>query len=275
MFLCIMLALVLFKDKKAEETKESKVTESVEEQAVLKNHTPIPNSTKIPLAEESEEAAEKEEKTEPLPEITNTPVPIITPSPIPEVVETETPKVVLTQTPTPVPTSVPTSAPTPVPTSVPTSAPTPVPTSVPTSAPTPVPTSVPTSAPTPIPTPAPVVSSTPLPEVPEIKEEHVHEFKMSVWELPTCQKSGYYNNVCESCGVVECITQEPIPHEVEDIIIQEGNCMEDTVIRHICKMCEQQVKSDTRYTVYDKHLWVKEWVDGVEIEYCEWCGVAK
>ena len=213
--LCLMLVVVLLGDKKAEETEESKVPESFEEQLALENHTPMPDSTEVPLTEESEEVSEREEKTEPVPEVTSTPAPMITPSPIPKVVETEAPKEGLTQAPTP------------------------------------------------------------PPEVPEIKEEHVHEFEMSVWELPTCQKGGYYNNLCKTCGVVECITQEPIPHEVEDVMIQEGNCMEDTVIRHICKMCEQQVKSDTRYTVYDKHLWVKEWVDGVEIEYCEWCGVAK
>ena len=246
--LCIMLALVLFKGKKAEESEESMVMESVEEQPVLENHTPIPDITEASLAQTSEEAPEKEETTDsgeikavdipsptpvpipketappvvtvkPVPEVTNTPAPIITTSPIPVVVETEVPKVVLA--------------------------------------------------------PAPTAPPTPTPEVPKTKEEHVHEFEMSVWELPTCQKSGYYNNVCKSCGVVECITQEPIPHEVEDIVVQEGNCMEDRVIRHICKMCEQQVKSDTRYTVYDKHLWNTEWVDGIEVEYCEWCGVAK
>lgn len=245
--LCLMLVVVLLGDKKAEGTEESKVPESFEKQLALENHTPMPDSTEDPLTEESEEVSEREEKTEPVPEVTSTPAPMITPSPIPVVVETEAIKEVLT----------------------------PVPSSVPDPVLTQGPTSVPTPTPTLVPTPAPIVSPTPTPEAPEIKEEHVHEFEMSVWELPTCQKGGYYNNVCKSCGVVECITQEPIPHEVEDIVVQEGNCMEDRVIRHICKLCEQQVKSDTRYTVYDKHLWNKEWVNGIEVEYCEWCGVAK
>lgn len=102
-----------------------------------------------------------------------------------------------------------------------------------------------------------------------------HDFTKSVWELPTCQKSGYYNNVCNRCGLVECVTQEPLPHEVEDIMLQEGNCMEDTVIQHVCKVCRVQVKEDTRYTRSDVHAWKRESIDGEEIVYCERCGVAQ
>lgn len=102
-----------------------------------------------------------------------------------------------------------------------------------------------------------------------------HDFIKSVWELPTCQKGGYYNNICSRCGLVECVTQEPLPHEAEDILLQEGNCMEDTVIQHVCKMCGTQIKSDTRYTPYDTHLWVTAMIEGAEITYCERCGVAK
>ena len=71
------------------------------------------------------------------------------------------------------------------------------------------------------------------------------------------------------------MTQAPLPHEVEDIVVQEGNCMEDTVIRHICKQCGVQVESDTRYTVYDAHSWVTERVDNMEVTYCERCGLAR
>lgn len=102
-----------------------------------------------------------------------------------------------------------------------------------------------------------------------------HDFVKSVWELPTCMKGGYYNNVCSRCGQVECVTQEPLPHEVEDILVQEGNCMEDTVIQHICKVCGMKVKEDTRYTLYDVHSWTSMEIDGEEITYCERCGVAK
>ena len=115
---------------------------------------------------------------------------------------------------------------------------------------------------------------TQTPQTP-VQEEHVHEYKKAIWELPTCQKGGYYNNICISCGYVECVTQEALPHEVEDQVVQEGNCMEDTVIEHVCVNCGIKVKSDTRYTAYDIHQWTKEEVDGVILEYCENCGVTK
>lgn len=127
-------------------------------------------------------------------------------------------------------------------------------------------------------TPKPNIQSSDSPEIPgppASEAEHVHEFEKAVWELPTCQKGGYYNNICKICGLVESVTQEPLSHEVTDIVIQEGNCMEDRVIRHICKNCEIQVESDTRYPVYDVHLWKSENVDGELIEYCERCGVVK
>ena len=125
-------------------------------------------------------------------------------------------------------------------------------------------------------TPQPFIPETPvITQAPVQAETHVHTFEKAVWELPTCQKGGYYNNICKECGLVESVSQEPLPHEAEDIIIQEGNCMEDRVIRHICKNCGLQVESDTRYPLYDVHSWQKEEVDGVMVDYCEWCGVVK
>lgn len=102
-----------------------------------------------------------------------------------------------------------------------------------------------------------------------------HDFVKSIWELPTCQKGGYYNNICNRCGVVECVTQEPLPHEIKDIVLQEGNCMSDTVIQHICELCGVKVKTDTRFTNYDAHNWITEKVDGMEVVYCEWCGIVE
>lgn len=102
-----------------------------------------------------------------------------------------------------------------------------------------------------------------------------HDFTKSVWESPTCQMGGYYNNTCKRCGIVECVTEAPLPHEAEDIIVQEGNCMEDTIIRHVCKNCGVQVESDTRYTPYDLHTWVTEIIDGITISCCSNCGVVK
>ena len=101
-----------------------------------------------------------------------------------------------------------------------------------------------------------------------------HDFHKSVWETATCLKGGYYNNICQRCGLVESVTEEPLPHDVENILIQEGNCMQDTVIRHICRSCGQQVESDTRYTP-QIHKWTAAVVDGSEMIYCEWCGVAQ
>ena len=181
-------------------------------------------------------------------------------------------------------TDVPTVEPTVVPTETPTEEPTEVPTEVPTKVPTEVPTEMPTKeppkktmAPEATQAPLPQSTNTPMPtqEPPAEEEEHVHEFEKAVWELPSCQKGGYYNNICKTCGFEESVTQEPLPHQVEDVIIQEGNCMEDRVIRHICTECETQIGSDTRYPLYDKHQWGTEEVDGELVEYCERCGVVK
>ena len=102
-----------------------------------------------------------------------------------------------------------------------------------------------------------------------------HDFVKSVWELPTCQKGGYYNDVCSRCGLVVCVSQEPLAHETEDIILQEGNCMEDTVIQHRCRVCGMETMDETRYTLYDAHTWVAAMVDGEEITYCERCGISR
>lgn len=152
----------------------------------------------------------------------------------------------------------------------------------PTTAPTEVPIT-PTEVPVLI-TPTPMPQITPIPQIDEepivttapiVEEVHIHDFEKAVWELPTCEKGGYYNNICKICGLVESVSQEPLPHEVEDNIIQEGNCMEDRVIQHVCKNCGTQVQSDTRYPLYDVHQWGVEEVDGVILEYCERCGVVK
>lgn len=138
---------------------------------------------------------------------------------------------------------------------------------------TPLQTIVPTQPPSFTPTVSPAETGNTLAPV-QREEVHVHDFKKSIWELPTCQKGGYYNNICQTCGFVECVTQNPLSHEPEDILIQEGNCMEDTVIRHVCKVCGFQVKSDTRYTEYEKHEWINEMVDGMEMQVCIRCGIA-
>lgn len=101
-----------------------------------------------------------------------------------------------------------------------------------------------------------------------------HDMKLAVWETATCLKGGFYNNVCQRCGIVENITEEPLPHDVEDVLVQEGNCIEDTIIRHICKSCGQRVEEDTRYTPQIHH-WIQEEVDNSTVLYCQWCGVVQ
>ncbi len=226
--------------------------------------------------------------------------PVATAVPAPEPTAEPTPEPMAE--PTPVPTAELTPAPTAVPTPVPTAVPTPEPTVVPAPAPTVAPTSTPMAVFAPMPTLKPQVETPPIHAHEIVKEEKEancleqgekrsfcvscgevfkqekvaplgHSFEKAVWEIPTCQKGGYYNNICTRCGLVECVSQNALAHEVEDIMIQEGNCMEDTVIRHKCKTCGVQVKEDTRYTNYEVHNWKQELVDGVEMTYCEWCGV--
>jgi len=127
-------------------------------------------------------------------------------------------------------------------------------------------------------TSAPSSQPTVNPTPPEKVEQDIcaggHDFYKSVWETPTCLKGGYYNKICNRCGLVESVAEAPLPHDVEDILIHEGNCMQDTIIRHICKSCGQQVEGDTRYTP-QIHKWVDSVVDGREVTYCDWCGVVQ
>ncbi len=101
-----------------------------------------------------------------------------------------------------------------------------------------------------------------------------HAMKVAVWESATCLKNGFYNNICERCGLTESVTEAPLEHVVEDVVIREGNCMEDTIVRHMCKNCGQQVCGDTRYTP-QTHQWTETEVDGELLIFCQWCGVAR
>ena len=198
-------------------------------------------------------------------------------------------------TPDPAPTESPTSPPLPVEDPIPTPIPVENSVVIPTQTQTPPPVLSPTLSPEqthppilsptmpPEQTPPPVPTPTISPEeekqdVTQPEQEDAcafgHDFSTSVWETATCLKSGYYNNICRRCGLVESVTEEPLPHDVEDILIQEGNCMQDTVIKHICKSCGQQVQSDTRYTP-EIHKWCCTVIDNKEVVYCEWCGIVQ
>ncbi len=232
------------------------------------------------------------------------PVETAVPTAAPTEVPTQVPKPVATETPTEAPTAVPKPVETESPTEAPTQESKPVETTVPTEAPTEIPKPVETAVPTEAPVQVPKPEGTDVTHTHKVATEEKgatcleqgekrsycvscgvtigqeyteplgHVFEKEVWELPTCQKGGYYNNICTRCGLVECVSQNPLAHEVEDIVLQEGNCMEDTIIQHKCKTCGVQVQEDTRYTNYEVHSWTVEQVDGIEITYCEWCGVA-
>ena len=208
-----------------------------------------------------------------------------------ELTEVPTPDPAPTESPTPPPLPVEDPIPTPIPVEnsvvIPTQTQTPPPVLSPTLSPeqTHPPILSPTMPPeqTPPPVPTPTISPTIPPEeekqdVKQPEQEDAcalgHDFSTSVWETATCLKSGYYNNICRRCGLVESVTEEPLPHDVEDILIQEGNCMQDTVIKHICKSCGQQVQSDTRYTP-EIHKWCCTVIDNKEVVYCEWCGIVQ
>ncbi len=104
-------------------------------------------------------------------------------------------------------------------------------------------------------------------------QEHKHVFVKTVWEEATCEKSGYYTNVCKECGREENVQEPPISHETEDVVIQEGNCMEDTIIHQMCKHCKQQIGEEIRYTESDKHDLMEENIDGAVMICCARCGV--
>ena len=245
---------------------------------------------------------------------TKEPKPVETEAPTeaPAQAPTKEPKPVEAEAPTEAPTQVPTQEPKPVETEAPTEAPTQAPTKEPKPVEAEAPTEAPAQAPTKEPKPVEAEVPTQIPKAEGVEDIHTHEvafeekvatclepgekrsycvtcgvtieqeyaeplghvFEKEVWELPTCQKGGYYNNICTRCGLVECVSQNPLAHEVEDFVLQEGNCMEDTIIQHKCKNCGVQVQEDTRYTNYEVHNWTVGQVDGIEITYCEWCGVA-
>lgn len=240
-------------------------------------------------SEEEKRVAEKSQESASICEATEVPVIQMTKEPpglaeTPEVSETEVP-VEITEAPS-LKEAEPSHKPTPIPAAKETKAP-PKPTEEPKDQVTKAPvvaeytTQIPdvTEEPRPLETPIPEPQVTDVPvltQAPPLQETaHIHEFEKAIWELPTCQKGGYYNNICKTCGVVEGVSVEPLPHETEDVVVQEGNCMEDRVIRHVCKICGVQTESDTRYPLYDEHLWGTEEVDGMMVEYCERCGVVK
>ena len=204
-----------------------------------------------------------------------------------EPTEVPTPDPAPTESPTPPPLPVEDPIPTPIPVEnsvvIPTQTQTPPPVLSPTLSPEqthpPIlsPTMPPEQTPPPVPTPT-ISPEEEKQDVTQPEQEDAcafgHDFSTSVWETATCLKSGYYNNICRRCGLVESVTEEPLPHDVEDILIQEGNCMQDTVIKHICKSCGQQVQSDTRYTP-EIHKWCCTVIDNKEVVYCEWCGIVQ
>lgn len=104
-------------------------------------------------------------------------------------------------------------------------------------------------------------------------QEYEHAFVKTVWESATCEKSGYYTNVCKECGWEENVQEAPLSHETQEVVVQVGNCMEDTIIRQECKHCGQQIGEEIRYTEVEKHEFLEENVDGVVITCCMRCGV--
>ena len=225
---------------------------------------PTPDPTQQPISRSEGPSNSDETVRHPLASTESpTPPPLPTEDPIPTPIPVETPGVIPTQTPTPQSVLSPTLLP------------------EQTQSPELSPTLPPEQIPPPV--PPPTISPTIPPEeekqdVTQPEQEDAcalgHDFSTSVWETATCLKSGYYNNICRRCGLVESVTEEPLPHDVEDILIQEGNCMQDTVIKHICKSCGQQVQSDTRYTP-EIHKWCCTVIDNKEVVYCEWCGIVQ
>ncbi len=177
---------------------------------------------------------------------TSTEEPTAAPTDEATVAPTEEPTVAPTEEPTAAPTEEPTAAPTEEPTAAPTEEPTVVPTEEPTAEPTEEPTAEPTEEPTVAPTEEPTEEPT---EVPEPGcPDGTCEFK-SVRGKPTCKVCGYiaacqgihdYTSNLEGHWKPECPhcgkeAGEPLNHEYEEKVIDEGDLLVYSFRCTICK----------------------------------------
>lgn len=100
-----------------------------------------------------------------------------------------------------------------------------------------------------------------------------HVITENWWWQPTCTATGYKNVLCSVCGYVDTEksgTVERLPHTIVEAVVQQGNCMSDTIIQQKCTVCQEIIEED-RYTEYNKHCWSSN----EEGTYCDWCGISK